>query len=236
MSPFREDETPVNEPVRGLPEPLPEGETILWQAQPGTLSFAVHVFHIRFVAAYLVIMVAWRMAARASAGAPASELQAIATSGAVLGGVGLLLVMGLAWVIARSAIFTLTEKRIVMRYGVAIRKYVNLPLAQISSADLRLTSGGHGDIALATTGRSIGYIYLWPFARPLRFAPSFPSLRAIPDAANAAQLIATTYAAFRAENTGERPQAVATHAPASNQPAATAKPSTGGLPAGVQPA
>jgi len=212
VSPFHDDETPARkEPVPGLPEPLPAGESLLWQGRPAPLAFAVHVFHVRFILAYLVVTIGWRIASKAGAGAPSSELWAIAASGTILGAAGLALVFGLAWLIARSALFTLTEQRIVMRYGVAIRKYVNLPLAQVVSADLRLLGGGRGDIALTTSGKGVGYIYLWPFARPMKFAPPYPSLRAIPDAEAVAAKIAETYAALQA---GSETDAVAGQATA----------------------
>ncbi|MEM7766385.1 MAG: photosynthetic complex putative assembly protein PuhB [Pseudomonadota bacterium] len=228
MTPFRDDHSPdAGEPVPGLPEPLPPGESLVWQGRPAPLALAVHAFHIRFIAAYLVIVVAWRMAAKASAGAPASDIMAVATSGALLGGLGLALVLGLAWVIARSALFTLTEKRIVMRYGVAIRKYVNLPFSQITSADLRMHGNGRGDVALTTEGKSVGYIYLWPFARPMKFAPPHPSLRALPDAATVAQTIADAFASERAG----MPAAAPRIAPEANSP-----PTPAALPSGAQPA
>ena len=191
MSPFYDDDAgPRGEPVRGLPELLPAGERILWQGSPAPWAFAIHVFHIRFVLAYLVIMLTWRLASRAATGTPSDELVGIAVSGAMLGALGLLIVIGLAWATARSALFTLTQKRVVLRYGVAIRKYVNLPLAEIESADLRLTANGKGDIAFTTKGRGVGYIYLWPFARPLQISRPQPSMRSVPAAASVAKRIA----------------------------------------------
>ncbi|MEO1787496.1 MAG: photosynthetic complex putative assembly protein PuhB [Pseudomonadota bacterium] len=197
MSPFYDDDAgPRGEPVRGLPELLPAGERILWQGSPAPWAFAIHVFHIRFVLAYLVIMLSWRLASNAATGTPSDELVGIAVSGAMLGALGLLIVIGLAWATAKSALFTLTQKRVVLRYGVAIRKYVNLPFAQLASADLRLhrkgADGGHGDIAITPTkaGKGVGYIYLWPVARPLQISRPQPSMRSVPDAASVAKRIA----------------------------------------------
>jgi hypothetical protein len=35
-----------NEPVRGLPETLPPGETLLWQGEPDWLSMARRTFRL----------------------------------------------------------------------------------------------------------------------------------------------------------------------------------------------
>ena len=50
------------EPVPGLPERLPEGETILWQGAPMAQSFARYAFHIRAVAAYFALLAVWHLA------------------------------------------------------------------------------------------------------------------------------------------------------------------------------
>ena len=49
MTPHHEHEF---EAAPGLPEPLPAGERILWQGAPDWRALAVHVFHVRKLAAY----------------------------------------------------------------------------------------------------------------------------------------------------------------------------------------
>lgn len=232
MTPFYYDEpdTVSGEPIRGLPEPLPKDESILWQGQPSAWRLAMHAYHLRAIAIYLVAMIVWRMAAQASAGATSADLVGIAVSGVALGLVGLAIMMTIAWATARTAIFTLTQKRIVMRYGVAIRKYVNLPLDQIAAADLRMIGKDHGDIALTATGRGVGYIYLWPFARPMKLVPAYPSLRALPEADAVARKIADAFAAHKGKTAAAPPSAAPQ--PASPATAVTA----GDLPANIQPA
>ena len=50
------------EPERGLPEPLPPGETVLWQGSPDWLLLARRAFHVRKVAVYFGLLLAWRVA------------------------------------------------------------------------------------------------------------------------------------------------------------------------------
>ena len=48
----------------GLPEPLPHGERILWQGAPAWGSIARRVFHLRKVALYFGVLLAWTVASR----------------------------------------------------------------------------------------------------------------------------------------------------------------------------
>ena len=54
------------EPIPGLPAPLPEGETILWQGAPRWESFARRAMRVRLVAGYFVALAVWGIAGRLS--------------------------------------------------------------------------------------------------------------------------------------------------------------------------
>ncbi|MES2783700.1 MAG: photosynthetic complex putative assembly protein PuhB, partial [Pseudomonadota bacterium] len=101
-----------------------------------------------------------------------------------------------AWGVGRTTVYTLTNKRLVLRIGVALNKCINLPLSEIKSANLKMLPSGHGNIVLDLKGAPrLGYIMLWPHVRSLRFVTPQPTLRAIPDAqAFAALLFKTTQA------------------------------------------
>lgn len=193
---FHDEEDGGGEPVRGFPQRLPDGERLLWQGSPDITAFAVHVFHIRFVAAYFLAVGVWRAAHAASIGSP-DQIAGILTSslmGLVLGG-GLILL--LAWAMARSTVYSITSRRVVLRYGVAIRKYVNLPFEQIASADFQRHGSTKGDVqlVLAASG-GLSYLRLWPHARPLRFSRPRPVLRCVKDVAAAARVLAGAIAAY----------------------------------------
>jgi len=55
------------EPVRGLPEKLPEGEHILWQGAPDVRALAREALGVRWVAGYFAILTIWRVSVSASA-------------------------------------------------------------------------------------------------------------------------------------------------------------------------
>jgi hypothetical protein len=164
------------EPIPGLPGNLPKGEDIVWQGKPNWRSFARAVFHIRLVTAWFVFVAALAFVA----GGTGLKGAAITMAVAVL---GLAVLAGLAWLEARSTIYTLTNRRIVMRFGVALPKCVNLPLTRIGAADVRLLGGGHVDIVLRMTERfPLGWLQMWPHVRPWQVAKPQPMLRALDEA------------------------------------------------------
>ncbi|MEQ9505127.1 MAG: photosynthetic complex putative assembly protein PuhB [Hyphomonas sp.] len=191
-----EEDEGAGEPVRGLPQALPEGEQLLWQGRPGTLAFAIHAFHIRFVLAYFVLATSWRLANLETAGATGLEMTRVAINSGIGATAGIGLLVLIAWLMVRATVYTVTSKRVVFRYGVAIRKYINLPFDQIASADLRRYGKGKGDLVLklAATG-GLGYLRLWPHVRPLRMNQPQPMLRGLNDVDAVARTLASAIAA-----------------------------------------
>lgn len=191
--------------VRGLPGELPEGERVLWQGSPNWRAFAVRVFHTRFVAGYFLVLMAWSMFETLWQGGTAGS--ALATAGllSLVGALALGFLGLLAWLFARTTVYTLTNRRIAMRYGVALPMTINIPLRCINSAGLRVYPNGTGDIPLQLTGPDrFAYLHLWPNARPWRYSEAEPMIRAVPEVEQAAQIIAGALQAFHAEQ-GEAP-------------------------------
>ena len=175
------------EPIRGLPGDLPQGEAILWQGAPDARVFARSALGARWIGGYFARLVPWAMVG----GTPLGSLM---TAGFGLLAVGL--AYGFALLVARSTVYTITNRRVVLRIGVALSKCINLPLTKLGSADLRALGGGFGDIALVPQGAGmLGYLILWPHARPFRLAQPQPMLRALPDAAEVAGILAKAAAA-----------------------------------------
>jgi hypothetical protein len=78
-----------------------------------------------------------------------------------------------------------------MRIGVALTVTLNLPFRQIGAANLAVKPNGTGTIALQTLGDTrISYLVCWPHVRPWHINRTQPALRAIPDAARVAHLLA----------------------------------------------
>ena len=170
------------EPQYGLPERLPSDEHVVWQGSPQVWALAISAFHIRKMMLYfaaLVMACAWP-ALESGAGAMA-VLQGIKWI-APLTAIGLLSVGALAWFTAKTTVYTVTNKRVVMRLGIVLTVTFNLPLKQIHAADVCIRAGGSGDIHLALKGSDrIAWVHLWPSVRAWRITRPEPTLRAIAD-------------------------------------------------------
>jgi hypothetical protein len=184
------------EPQRGIPAPLPEGERLLWQGGPRWQSLAVRAYHVRKVAVYFGILVLWRAAVGLG---NAHSFAAVALSCLFilfLGSVAFGVLCLLAYLNARSTVYSITSRRVLLRHGVAVQLTMNVPLKFVETAALRPFADGTGDIAL-TLPRSerIGFVISWPHLRPGRFTRPQPSLRALVDAKEAADILSAALAA-----------------------------------------
>jgi len=184
----------------GLPQALPSGERVLWKGSPDWRMLARDCFHIRKLAVYFGVLLAWRIGSVLTDGMPFKQAIVATLIAVGLTVVGLGLVALLAWLSARTTIYTVTDRRVVMRVGIVLSVTFNLPYKRIEGADLRATKSGHGDIALTLDDSTrIAYLHLWPHARPWKVARVQPSLRSIPDAAIVAARLADAWKTLRAE-------------------------------------
>jgi hypothetical protein len=180
------------EPIRGLPGDLPEGEHILWQGAPRWITLAQEAFHVRAVAAYFAAMFALRAVTAMAAG---QSLASVGRSILFVSPVAILTVTvlaGLAWLYSRTTVYTLTNKRAVIRFGVALPKAFNIPFGIIESAAVKTVGGGAGDLALTLKApNKIAFAHLWPNARPWRLASPEPTFRALGDVQPVAAILAS---------------------------------------------
>lgn len=175
------------EPSPGLPAPLPPGESVLWQGSPDWRTLARRPFRCREVALWFAAIALLELLWTLGRGEPlTTALPGIVTTLA-LGAVALGILVALAWATAHVTIYTLTERRLLIRFGIALQITLHLPLGEIVAAGLRLDVDGTGDIPLELReARGVGYAVLWPHVRPWRFRDPEPMLRAVPDAARVA--------------------------------------------------
>ena len=173
-------------------ESLADGELILWQGAPGWRPLAQRMFHINALAIYFVVVAGWTALSSTHDGASAIQAvtAAIVVGGAfAAGGLGLLALI--AWLQARSTLYTITSKRVLLKFGAALPMTVNVPFKMIESADVKVARDGTADIPLSLAeGDRIPYGVLWPHARPWHLKNPTPMLRAVPDGENVAVLLA----------------------------------------------
>ncbi len=187
------------EPVPGLPERLPPGETVLWQGAPRFEALARRALHVRTIALYFAALAAWRGISLALDGAAAADIALGVALLVVLGAAAIIPLALYAWASARSTLYTVTNRRVVIRAGVALPTSVNIPFASIEGAGLKLHGDGTGDIALRLVPeQKIAYVMLWPHARPWNFSRPQPMLRCVVEADAVAQTIGRALAASAA--------------------------------------
>ena len=174
----------ARERIRGIDEPLPEGEHLLWEGRPDARALTRHVFRLRVWIAYFAALAVLTLLA-APGGALARAVWLMMLGALFAGGVTLY-----ARAIASSSIYAVTDRRIVMRIGVALPAVFNLPFTRVADAAVRENPDGSGDIAFALRGSGrIGVVYLWPHVRPWRFRDPEPMLRALPDVARVGDVV-----------------------------------------------
>ncbi|TXC71170.1 PH domain-containing protein [Sphingomonas ginsenosidivorax] len=180
-----------DEPIPGLPGLLPPGERILWQGAPDHRVLARTAFHTRLVGGYFAVLGAWAFVGAAVEGIDGPD-DLVGTAMTIIAGiVGVGLLHLLAWGSARTTLYTLTNRRVVLRIGMALPKCINLPLPLIGAVDLATHADGSGDVPLTITGRQkLGFLALWPHVRPWKIVTPQPMLRALPDAPTVAASIA----------------------------------------------
>lgn len=186
------------EPVPGLPESLPQGEQMLWQGSPQWWSLALRAFRLREVGVYFFILMAWRLVSSlwGGAGALASVEYALDLAPLMLAAGAIL--VGIAYLSARTTMYTITSKRVVMRYGMAVPLVLNIPFSRIESAALGMHGEGTGSVPFKLrASERIGYLVLWPHARPGRYARPEPMLRCLPDAEKAAAVLGRALEAYQ---------------------------------------
>ena len=174
---------------------LPAGERVLLQAKPDWWRLALSAFHLKAIGIYFAIFAAWRFGSTLHDTGSAALASERALSLLPAFGFGIVLLMVLAFFTARATSFTLTDRRLVLRFGVALPSQLNIPLKDVDAAGIHLYGDGSADIPVSfpdgATGRP-SYFQLWPYARPFRVVMAEPMLRAVPEGDKVARLLAET--------------------------------------------
>ena len=178
------------EAAEGLPEPLPQGEIILWQGAPNWISMAKHVFRLQWLSLYFAVIVIWQLISVSNSEAGLAAGWSSVALAFFLAVIGLVLVGLLAYWSATTTMYTLTNRRIVMRVGIVLTVTFNLPYKTLGSADLKLYKDGTGDIPMQiATEDKIAFFHLWPHVRPWRLATPEPMMRCVPEAKRVAKIL-----------------------------------------------
>ena len=177
------------EPIRGLPERPPEGEVILWQGQPNWLRLSVDSLNVWWVLGYFIFLFVWRFVS-VSDMMPIYQAVLVSLPFLALGLIVTLLLMLVGFIQANATVYTITNKRVVMRIGAALTVTLNLPFTEIENAAIASSSKNFGSIVIDTKKDSkFSFLVLWPHARAWHFKKPQPSLKCIPNADEVAEIL-----------------------------------------------
>ncbi len=183
-------EESIDENGQGLPETLPAEEKVLWQGSPEWRTFTTKLFHVRKLAIYFVAILVIQAAYTISNGQTTTEVLTAAAGLTVSALVAIGLFMFIGWMMSRAALYTITNKRLVMSVGAALSIDINIPFQQIDAAAVKLNADGSGDIPLTVNNdQPVSYFLMWPHVRPWRFSKPEPMLRGISGAAEVAEIL-----------------------------------------------
>lgn len=174
----------------GLPQALPKNETILWQGSPDFWTIAKDIYFIRVVALYFLFLLSVNLFEGLEAGDSARtiSLSLLWMFSLSMLGIGFLAVLALC--VAKTAVYTITDRRIVMRIGVVLTMTFNLPFKAIESADVLKVKKGIGSIAIKVEESSkIAIFHLWPHCRAWKINHPEPLLLGIIEVEKVAQIL-----------------------------------------------
>ncbi len=179
----------VAERIDGIEHPLPDGERVRWQGRPRAALLAVHAFHVRAVLVYFLVIVAlWSV--RYAGELAKAQWITMFTAQLALAGIVVVAIYLLSWLVARTSVYAITDRRVVVHTGIAFPMTINVPLKVIESAALKRFRDGSGEIALTLeAGDRVAFLALWPHARPRHFKVPQPLLRALPKSEEVGQIL-----------------------------------------------
>lgn len=190
--------------IQRIALPAPEQETVLWQGRPSWRAAAIRIWHVRLVVLYFALLLAdggvalWRGTAPPGGAMGEVHLAAIG-----LGTIGVLLL--LAWLTHRTTRYTITDRRVVLRFGIALQATLAIPHGAIAHVGLRVHGDQTGDVALRlVAGQGVIYPKLWPHARPWALLRAEPMLRGVPQGGVVGTLLCRAVAAANAADRAGR--------------------------------
>lgn len=182
----------------GLPEALPRGEHILWQGAPDWVSLAIEVFHIKALGIYFALMFLLQFSFISGLPGEFDPKPLLITSSLIALTLSTLAIW--AYMSAKASMYTITNKRVVMRIGVVFSITFNLPLRQIMSAHELHRKSKRSDISLTLRGEDrIAWLHLWPHSRPWILNKPEPTLRCIKEGLQCAEVLKSAWLKMNTE-------------------------------------
>ena len=181
------------EPSFGFPEALPTSEKVLWQGKPCARLIAKRIFFLPYLFFYFLALSLLSLVVD-------SEIVTIHSffvnflSYMSLGLVAIFLLLSISFLISSTTVYSITDKRIVMRIGIVLNLSLNIPFSKIQSAEAKEYSDNSGDISIELTPENkIAYLHLWPHCRPWFLSSPRPRLSCLKDVETVAHFLTNSW-------------------------------------------
>ena len=158
---------------------LAPDETIVWTGQPSWRRVARDAMHLRGVAAYFGLLFVLDAYQAWMKSIPLGQALHDSVPLIAITVLALAILTAIAWLIGRSR-YTITNRRVILRYGLALPATLSIPMSQIASTAVAVNGDGAADIALVLKGGNrMPYLKLWPHARAWHVTEPQPMLRSL---------------------------------------------------------
>ena len=169
---------------------LAPNESIVWRGRPSWRRLARDVLHIREIAAYLLFLIGLDAYQAWAKAIPMARALHDSVPLLVIVAIILANVVGFAWLMGRTTRYTITDRRVILDYGVAIPATLSLPFGRLSTVSVAVKADHTGDIPLGLVADNhMPYLKLWPHARPWHLSRPQPMMRGVPQAGIVAGLL-----------------------------------------------
>jgi membrane protein YdbS with pleckstrin-like domain len=198
---------------------LPDGERVLWTGAPDRRALARWFLRERWIMLFVLISFAIGAAdALQHTDGAVPRLLGVATLSAVLALVAIVSVRVLAWQIARSSKYVITDRRVYFNIGIVMRADANIPYTSVETIDLRRRPDGSADLMVTLRDeQEIPWLLLFPhmtWRGHRRGRPTFRALRTPQPAADAVVSALRAYATPSGTDASPAQITVATAPPA----------------------
>ena len=158
---------------------IPVGEMIRWCGRPNWKSLGYHAFGVKYLTVYLILSALYAVSQTNSPfrfGAFTVQYLPYIMSGIFAS----IILFVLAYLAARHTCYVITEKRVVIRTGIALVFLLNVPFKNVVSIDLQRLANGSGNLSFkAQSKKRIPYLSCWPSVRSGSLLQPVPAFRSI---------------------------------------------------------
>ena len=181
------------EPTFGFPESLPFSEKVLWQGSPCAWLIARRIFFLPHLFFYFLILSCLALIFNSEV-LTIKDLFIKFLSYMSLGMVAIFLLLAISYLISSTTVYSITDKRVVMRIGIVLNLSLNIPFSKIETAAWKEYADKSGDISLnLVPDNKIAYLHLWPHCRPWFFSSPRPRLSCLKDVGVVARRLTSSW-------------------------------------------